>query len=101
MSSANNSAGKVDLSNFPDALRSIEIMAKAMEDVVDNCNTYKAGIIENWVGQGRNQFEKSYRIMIRKLKDGADVTWDMYENLIEIQGRLIQADVDAAKASHT
>ena len=38
--------------------------------------------------------------MLRKLEDGRDVTWDMYEDLISAQEELIQTDVDIAKASH-
>ena len=82
---AEKSGGSVDhinTENFPDAIKSIETMAKAMEDVVALMDTYKALLLENWIGQGRNQFEKSYNIMRRKLKDGSDVTWDVYEDLI-------------------
>lgn len=95
-----NIAGKVDTSNFPEALSSIETMAKSMGELVDNLNDYKADILENWVGKGRNQFEKTYKMVVRKLKDGRDITWDVYENLIAAQQEFIQADIDAAKASH-
>lgn len=91
----------IDTSNFPDALESIKTMAKEMEDIVDNLNGYKEKLLKNWVGKGRNQFEKTYKVMLRKLEDGRDVTWDMYEDLISAQEELIQADVDIAKASHT
>lgn len=94
-------SGKVDTSHFADAYTSIETMANSMKDVVDNLNDYKADIIENWVGKGRNQFEKSYKVLLRKMKDGTDITWDIYENLLKAEGELIQADIDAAKASHT
>jgi len=72
-----------------------------METLIEDINKYKADIVDNWVGDGRDQFEKSYRVLLRKLKDGIDITWDVYENLIKSEGDLIQADVDAAKASHT
>lgn len=98
---ANGSVSKIDTSHFPEALENIKAMANAMEDIVDNLNDRKADLIENWVGKGRNQFEKSYKVILRKIQDGTDITWDVYENLIEAQGRLIQADVDAAKASYT
>ena len=94
-------SGKVDTSHFADAYTSIETMANSMKDVVDNLNDYKADIIDNWVGKGRNQFEKSYKVLLRKMKDGTDITWDIYENLLKAEGELIQADIDAAKASHT
>ncbi len=94
-------SGKIDTSHFADAYTSIETMAKSMETVVDDLNDYKADIINNWVGDGRAQFEKSYKVLLRKLKDGTDITWDVYENLLKAEGELIQADVDAAKASYT
>lgn len=97
MANSNNTSGQVDTSNFPDALKSIETMAKSMEGIVDDLNDYKANLTRNWVGEGRNEFEKSYKIMIQKLQDGADITWDVYENLIKSQEELIQADIDAAK----
>ncbi len=101
---AKKSGGSVDYintENFPDAIKSIETMAKAMEDVVALMDTYKALLLENWIGQGRNQFEKSYNIMRRKLKDGSDVTWDMYEDLISAEETLIQNDVDVANGIKT
>lgn len=93
--------GKVDTSNFSEAYKSIEKMAKSMGSMVDDLNDYKADIVDNWVGNGRNQFEKSYKILLRKLKDGRDITWDLYENLIEAEGILLQADIDIAKTSYT
>lgn len=95
------SVDHIDTSNFPDAIKSIETMAKAMEELVTNMDDYKALLLENWVGKGRNQFEKSYRIMRRKLSDGSSLTWDMYEDLISSQETLIQNDVDVANGIKT
>ena len=39
--------------------------------------------------------------MRRKLKDGSDVTWDMYEDLISAEETLIQNDVDVANGIKT
>lgn len=86
----------VDTSNFPDALAAIEKMAGIMRDLVSDMDDYKAAILENWVGEGRDQFEKSYRVMRRELSDGTEMTWDMYEKLISAQETLIQNDVDVA-----
>jgi len=94
-------APKIDTSHFGDAYSGIKAMVKSMETLIEDINKYKADIVDNWVGDGRDQFEKSYRVLLRKLKDGIDITWDVYENLIKSEGDLIQADVDAAKASHT
>lgn len=97
MAESSESGARIDTSNFPDALQSIQNMAKAMEGITLNLDYYKADLISNWVGDGRNQFEKTYNIMVRKLKDGTDVTWDMYEKLVSFQETLIQSDVDTAK----
>lgn len=91
----------INTSNFPDALESIKTMAKEMEEIVDNLNGYKENLLKNWVGKGRNQFERTYKVMLRKLEDGRDVTWDMYEDLISAQEELIQTDVDIATQRNT
>ncbi len=86
----------IDTTNFPDAIKSIETMAKAMEDIVTTLDDYKAFLLENWVGKGRNQFEKSYHIIKRKLLDESDITWDMYEKLVSSEEVLLQNDIDVA-----
>jgi uncharacterized protein YukE len=86
----------INTTHFPEAIKSIETMAKAMDNLLVDLDDYKAYILENWVGDGRNQFESSYRIMKRKLTDGSDINWDMYEKLIAAQEMLIQADHDVS-----
>ena len=39
--------------------------------------------------------------MKRKLDDGRDITWDMYEDLVSSQETLIQNDVDVANGIKT
>ncbi len=95
------SVDHVDTSNFPDAIKAIETMAKSLESILSTMDDCKALLLQNWVGKGRNQFEKSYRIIRRKLKDGNDITWDMYENLISAEETLIQNDVDVANGIKT
>ena len=98
---AKGSVDHIDTTNFPDAIKAIEKMAKSMEDLGDTLNDYKADLLVNWVGKGRNQFEKSYKVMKRKLDDGRDITWDMYEDLVSSQETLIQNDVDVANGIKT
>lgn len=87
---------KIDTTNFPQAIKAIEKMAKSMRDLVDSVADYKTAILKNWVGDGRNQFEKTYTYVHRKLNDGCESTWDVYENLLSAEERLIQNDVDVA-----
>ena len=95
------SVDHIDTTNFPDAINSIKTMAETMREMVSTMDDYKAALLANWVGKGRNQFEKSYRIMQRKLTDGYDISWEMYENLISSEETLIQNDVDVANGIKT
>ena len=52
MGKTGGSVDHIDTSNFPDAIKSIETMAKAMEDIVSTMDDYKALLLENWVGKG-------------------------------------------------
>lgn len=97
----NNTVEHVDTKNFPNAIKAIETMAKEMEDVVSTMDDYKGLLLENWVGKGRNQFENSYRIIRRKLNDGADMTWDFYEDLVSAEETFIQNDIDVANGIKT
>ena len=86
----------IDTANFPDAIKCIETMAKAMDDIVVALDDYKDILLENWIGEGRNQFETTYQIIKRKLLDGSDITWDMHDSLISAHETLIQNDIDVA-----
>ena len=86
----------IDTTNFSEAIKSIETMAKAMENIVDTLEGYKTNLVENWIGEGHDQFEVVYQIAKRKLIDLSEITWDMCENLKFAEDLLIQNDNNVA-----
>jgi WXG100 family type VII secretion target len=40
---------------------------------------------ENWVGEGRNEFESQYNLLIRKVDDFGDALKDIYDALVQAE----------------
>lgn len=97
-SSATGSIRSIDTEEFLTLIESSRSLAEDLGTLKYNLNTYKSALIGNWLGKGRNQFEKSYHAMMRKLEDEIDCTWDIYDALVEAEAAYMQADIDAAKA---
>lgn len=89
---------KIDLKAFPATEEGIAEYARIIGDYKLKLEKYKADLLLYWVGNGRNEFEKTYNVMVRKIQDQIDYTWTVYEELLKSHERFIQADVDAAKA---
>lgn len=51
-------------------------------------------IEENWVGEGRNEFETQYNMLISKVDDFGDVLAEMYDNLVQAEADYETADND-------
>lgn len=50
-------------------------------------------IKENWVGEGRNEFETQYNLLIRKIDDFGDTLKELYDALVSAE-----ADYEALDA---
>ena len=42
-------------------------------------------IKDNWVGEGRNEFESQYNILSRHIEDFGDTLYDIYDALVEAE----------------
>lgn len=94
-----------------DNLRDFELntgnMAKTAEQcktVADKMNALRAELRESkdallftWAGEGRNEFEKQFRLLDQQFSDIVDDTMNMYEEILSKEEAYIQADTDAAK----
>ena len=84
-----------------DAIANVEVSVQKLVDQLENLkknvDDYKANMLKDWVGEGRNEFEKTYNIISRKFTDQIDCAWDLYEELITAHEAYIQTDVDLAK----
>ena len=78
-----------------DAIANVEVSVQKLVDQLENLkknvDDYKANMLKDWVGEGRNEFEKTYNIISRKFTDQID------EELITAHEAYIQTDVDLAK----
>lgn len=84
-----------------DAIANVEVSIKnlvdELKDLKKDVDDYKANMLMDWVGEGRNEFEKTYNLISRKFIDQIDCAWDLYEELITAHEAYIQTDVDLAK----
>ncbi len=88
---------KVDLTHFPEAQVAIKEVAEYLDTLKYTLDKRRDDVIANWVGDGRNAFENAYRIMVQKLQDQTDLTWEIFSELCSDYESFIKADVDIAK----
>ena len=52
-----------------DAIANVEVSVQKLVDQLENLkknvDDYKANMLKDWVGEGRNEFEKTYNIISR------------------------------------
>lgn len=88
----------VDTSHFAEAEQCLYDIAKLLGDFKLELDKVKLDMIYPWIGKGRNEFEKSYRVMVRKLDDQVDYTWELYETMLSSHEKFYLNDVETAKA---
>lgn len=47
---------------------------------------------ENWVGDGRNEFEAQYKILVSKIEDFSDALDEIYDALVEAEAEYATTD---------
>ena len=89
---------KLDTKEMTEAIKKCKTLVEKMKELRSDLEKEKDALMFTWVGYGRNEFEKQFRILNQQFSDMIDDTWDMYENLITANESYIQADVDAQKS---
>lgn len=87
----------VSTEHFADAATAVKNVAEAMMTVLETLNVQKDLLLNNWVGQGRNNFEIAYELVYRKLKDQMDLSWELYGDLVDAEAEYIQGDIITQK----
>lgn len=77
-------------------MKSLVEKIKTLKETLDD---NKTTLLDAWVGSGRNEFEKTYRIIVRTLEDHVESSWDMYENLVSVHQSYIEQDIALAKVT--
>lgn len=89
---------RLDTKEMTEAIEKCKTLVEKMKTLRSDLEKEKDALMFTWVGYGRNEFEKQFRILNQQFSDMIDDTWDMYENLITANESYIQADVDAQKS---
>ncbi len=79
--------------------RSIAETREQMQKIVYQFKEQKKAVADvrtllslNWVGEGRNEFEAQYNLLISKVSDIGDTLDEMYKALVEAEAKYQEAD---------
>lgn len=89
---------ELDTSSFDMVINSCKSLADKMSGLKNDLDDMRNELMFSWAGEGRNTFEKKYRILSQQFKDIKDDLYDISENLLSMEEQYIQADTDLAKA---
>lgn len=88
---------KLDTSAFAKSAVATKKLAITLEGAIAKADKAINNLYDVWVGKGRNEFEKKYKIFEQQVADIKNGLWDLYEDIVAAEGGYIQADTDAAK----
>ena len=70
---------------------------KMFDQCVTDINSYTNQVEEDWIGEGKIQFETQMRLMMSQLEDISQILYDICEALKDAEAAYIDADVETAK----
>lgn len=87
----------LDTSSFDSVIEYSKKLADKMSELKYDMDKMKDALMSSWVGKGRNQFEKKYRLLGQQFGDLSDDMYQIYEDLMSIEESYIQADTNESK----
>lgn len=84
--------GNIDTARIYEAHRQIKEIVESYKSVNLEVTKITNDIKENWVGEGRNEFESQYNLLIRKIDDFGDTLLDIYEALVQAEAEYETSD---------
>lgn len=94
---SNQTTFELDTQNMGTTANQCKSIADKMRDLRSELGRARADLLKTWVGKGRNEFEKQFRLLDQQFSDIVDDTMDIYEAILKAEGDYIQADTDLAK----
>lgn len=88
----------LDTDAFDAVITSTQELAQLLADMKNDLDGLKDDLMFSWAGEGRNSFEKKYRILSQQFGDLRDEVREISEGLIDMEQAYIQADTDLAKS---
>ncbi len=77
--------GTIETERIYEAHRQVKKIVDSYKNV--NLEVYQVTkkILENWIGEGRDEFESQYNCLIKKIDDFGDTLQDIYDALVEAE----------------
>lgn len=77
--------GNIDTAKIYAAHSQIKEIVSAYKNVNVEVALITQKVKENWVGEGRNEFEPQYNFLIKKIDDFGDTLQEIYEALVQAE----------------
>lgn len=84
--------GNIDTAKIYEAHQQIKTIVESYKTVNLEVTKITNTIKDNWVGQGRNEFETQYKLLISKIDDFGDTLKDIYDLLVEAEAEYESSD---------
>lgn len=94
---SNQATFELDTKNMGTTANQCKSIAEQMKDLRRELGRARDELLGTWVGKGRNEFEKQFRLLDQQFSDIIDDTVDTYEAILKAEGEYIQADTNLAK----
>lgn len=87
-------AGNIDTQEIYNVHQEIKSIVDNYKIINKNVADITAKVNENWVGNGHDEFESQYNILIRKIEDFGDALQDIYDALVNAEVKYEDMDND-------
>ncbi len=87
-------SGHIDTEKIHECYMRMKNIVAQYETSRKSVTDLRTRIEDNWVGEGRKEFEIEFNILISKVKDFEDVLKDLYNALVDSEVAYKEADVD-------
>jgi uncharacterized protein YukE len=77
--------GNIDSAKIYDTHAQIKEIVESYKDVNLKVSLITQKVKENWVGEGRNEFESQYNLLIRKIDDFGETLKEIYDALVQAE----------------
>ena len=84
--------GNIDTGKIYETHRKIKTIVESFKNVNLAVTLHTNKVLENWVGEGRNEFQSQYNLLIKKIEDFGDTLQDIYDALVEAEAEYETAD---------
>jgi uncharacterized protein YukE len=84
--------GHIDAEKIYNTHMQIKEIVESFKDVNQQVTQITQNVKENWVGEGRNEFESQYNLLIKKIDDFGDTLKDIYDGLVQAEADYTTSD---------